>query len=140
MTEVLAAAAAAFLTHAAELTPDPAQRGRRAVAAAQAKFDAAAADAALELLATAELAPHGALQRARLERLRAEIAFERTRGSGAPRLLLDAAQRLELVPFGRGPTLARASARQARRRPRAFRRDTLPKARRHGAARALARP
>jgi DNA-binding CsgD family transcriptional regulator len=90
-----AAAAAAFLARAAELTPDPAERGRRALAAAQAKFDAAAADPALELLATAELAPLDELQRARLERLRAEIAFARTRGSDAPALLLDAARLLE---------------------------------------------
>jgi len=89
------AAAAAFLARAAELTPDPAGRGRRAVAAAQAKFDAAASDAALELLATAGLAPLDELQRARLERLRAEILFVRTRGSDAPALLLDAARRLE---------------------------------------------
>ena len=89
------AAAAAFLQRATELTPDPAERGRRALAAAQAKFDATAADAALELLATAELAPLDELQRARLERLRAEIAFARTRGSDAPALLLDAARRLE---------------------------------------------
>jgi DNA-binding CsgD family transcriptional regulator len=90
-----AAAAAAFLAHATELTPDAAQRGRRALAAAQAKFDAAAADAALELLAAAELAPLDELQRARLERLRAEIAFARNRGSDAPSLLLDAARRLD---------------------------------------------
>ena len=90
-----AAAAAAFLARAAELTPDPAERGRRALAAAQAKFDAAASEAALELLASAELAPLDELQRARLERLRAEIAFARTRGSDAPAQLLDAARRLE---------------------------------------------
>src|SRR3954447_19940069 len=90
-----AAAAAAFLARAAELTPDPAERGRRAVAAAQAKFDAAASTAALELLATAELAPLDELQRARLERLRAEIVFARTRGSDAPTLLLGAARRLD---------------------------------------------
>jgi DNA-binding CsgD family transcriptional regulator len=90
-----AAAAAAFLAHAAELTPDSTERGRRALAAAHAKFYAGASEAALELLATAELAPLVELQRARLERLRAEIAFERTRGSEAPRLLLDAARRLE---------------------------------------------
>ena len=90
-----AAAAAAFLARAAELTPDPAERGRRALAAAQAKFDVAAKDAALELLATAELAPLDELQRARLERLRAEIAFARTRGGDAPALLLHAARRLE---------------------------------------------
>jgi DNA-binding NarL/FixJ family response regulator len=90
-----AAAAAAFLAHAAELTPDPPERGRRALAAAQAKFEAADSEAALELLATAELAPLDELQRARLERLRAEITFARTRGSDAPALLLDAARRLE---------------------------------------------
>jgi DNA-binding CsgD family transcriptional regulator len=90
-----AAAAAAFLAHAAELTPDSTDRGRRALAAAHAKFHAGASDAALELLTAAELAPLGELQRARLERLRAEITFERTRGSEAPRLLLDAARRLE---------------------------------------------
>jgi DNA-binding CsgD family transcriptional regulator len=90
-----AAAAAAFLARATELTPDPAARGRRALAAAQAKFEAAGSDAALELLATAELAPLDELQRARLERLRAEIAFARTRGGEAPSLLLDAARRLE---------------------------------------------
>jgi DNA-binding CsgD family transcriptional regulator len=90
-----ASAAAAFLARAAELTPDPAARGSRAVAAAQAKFDAAAADAALELLATAELTPLDELQRARLERLRAAVAFARTRGSDAPALLLSAARRLE---------------------------------------------
>jgi DNA-binding CsgD family transcriptional regulator len=90
-----AAAAAAFLAHSAELTPEAAERGRRALAAAQAKFEAAAAEAALELLATAELAPLDELQRARLERLRAEIAFARTRGSDTPALLLDAARRLE---------------------------------------------
>src|SRR5262249_9184202 len=56
---------------------------------------AAASDSALELLTTAELAPLDELQRARLERLRAEIAFTRTRGSDAPALLLDAARRLE---------------------------------------------
>src|SRR4051794_30142687 len=89
------AAAAAFLARAAELTPDPAARGRRAVAAAQANFDSAASDAALGLLAAAELAPLDELDRARLERLRAEIVFARTRGSEAPALLLDAARRLE---------------------------------------------
>jgi DNA-binding CsgD family transcriptional regulator len=89
------AAAAAFLSRAAELTPDPAERGRRAVAAAQAKFEAAASDEALELLATAELAPLDELQRARLERLRAEIVFARTRGRDAPAPLLDAARRLD---------------------------------------------
>jgi AAA ATPase domain len=58
------AAAAAFLERATALTSDPAQRGARALAAAQAKRDAAAPAAAYELLAIAELAPLSDLQRA----------------------------------------------------------------------------
>jgi len=92
-----AAAAAAFLERATELTPDPARRGARALAAAQAKFDAAAPDTASALLAAAEITPLDGLQRARLERLRAEIAFALKRGGDAPALLLEAAKRLE--PF-----------------------------------------
>jgi DNA-binding CsgD family transcriptional regulator len=89
------AAAAAFLERAAELTPDPALRGSRALAAAHAKLDAGAPETAETLLATAELAPLDELQRARLERLRAQIAFARTRGGDTPALLLRAARRLE---------------------------------------------
>ena len=89
------AAMAAFLERAAALTPDPVRRGARALAAAQAKLDAAAPEAAYMLLATAELAPLDELQCARLARLRAQIAFARRRGSDAPPLLLDAAKRLE---------------------------------------------
>lgn len=90
-----AAAAAEFLAHAMQLTPDPKKRSRRALAAAQAKCDAAAPEDALELLAIAEPAQLDELQRAQLEWLRAKIAFARTRGGGAPALLLDAARRLE---------------------------------------------
>jgi DNA-binding CsgD family transcriptional regulator len=89
------AAAAAFLERAAELTPDPAQRATRALAAAQAKLDAGAPEAAEALLATAELGPLDELQRARLRWLHAKIAFARTRGGNSPALLLDAARRLE---------------------------------------------
>jgi DNA-binding CsgD family transcriptional regulator len=89
------AAAAAFLERATALTPDPSRRGARALAAAQAKLDAGAPEAALELLATAELCPLDSLQRARLERLRAMIAFAGSRGGDAPRLLFEAATRLE---------------------------------------------
>jgi DNA-binding CsgD family transcriptional regulator len=90
-----AAAAAAFLERATELTADPGRRGARALAAAEAKFEAAAPDVAYELLAIAELCPLDDLQRARLTRLRAEFVFARNRGSDAPPLLLDAARRLE---------------------------------------------
>jgi DNA-binding CsgD family transcriptional regulator len=89
------AATAAFLERATELTGDPARRGRRALAAAQAKLDAASPDSASALLATAELCPLDEIQRARLVRLRAQIAFARRRGSDAPPLLLEAATRLE---------------------------------------------
>src|SRR5204862_5953238 len=75
------AASAAFLQRAAELTPDPARRGARALAAAQAKLQAGSREAAEELLATAELSPLDELQRARLWRLRAQIAFVFGRGS-----------------------------------------------------------
>jgi DNA-binding CsgD family transcriptional regulator len=88
------AAAAAFLQRSAELTPDPARRGARALAAARAKFAAAAPDAAYELLALAELGRLDELQRAELTRLRAQMAFAERRGSDALRLLLDAADRL----------------------------------------------
>jgi DNA-binding CsgD family transcriptional regulator/tetratricopeptide (TPR) repeat protein len=91
------AAAAAFLARATELTPDPAGRASRALVAAQAKLDAAAPDAASELLATAEMGPLDELQRARLERLRAKLAFGKTRGSNAAPSLLAAAKWLEPV-------------------------------------------
>ena len=82
------------------MTPDPVRRGTRALAAAQAKFDAAAPDTAFELLAAAEIAPLDERQRARLDRLRAQMTFARTRGSDAPALLLDAAKRLEGFDVG----------------------------------------
>lgn len=89
-----AAAAAAFLRQAAELTPDPARRAGRAVAAAQAAIDAGGVDRARALLATAEAGPLDELQRARLERLRARLEFAQVRGNVAPLLLLDAAHRM----------------------------------------------
>jgi DNA-binding CsgD family transcriptional regulator len=89
------AAAAAFLEQAAALTPDPGRRARRALAGAQAKFTAGAPDATLALLAVAEAGRLDDLQRARIERLRAQIAFTGTRGGDAPARLLRAARRLE---------------------------------------------
>ena len=97
------AAAAAFLEQAALLTPGSARRTERALAAAQAKHQAGAPDAALELLATAEAGPLDELQRARVDLLRAQIAFAVRRGSDAPPLLLKAAKRLEPLDL----TLAR---------------------------------
>jgi DNA-binding CsgD family transcriptional regulator len=94
------AAAAAFLQRSAELTPDPARRGARALAAARAKFAAGVPDAAYELLAMAELGRLDELQRAELTRLRAQMAFAERRGSDAPQLLLDAANKLGPLDSG----------------------------------------
>ena len=115
------AATAAFLERATALTPDPASRSRRALQAAQANFESAAPDAALELLTLAEGGPLDELQRARLARLRAEIVFALRRGRDAPPLLLAAAR----------------AARVARRRTRP--RD-LPRGARRGDVRGLRRP
>ena len=97
------AAAAAFLERAAELSPDPANRGTRALAAARLKLDAGAAEAAARLVTVATTSPLEELDRARAERLRAQIAYARTRGSETPSLLSAAAKRLEPLD----PELAR---------------------------------
>jgi DNA-binding CsgD family transcriptional regulator len=89
------AAAAAFLQRAVALTVDPARRAERALAAAQASFQAGAFDAALGLVAAAEAGPLDAFQRARVDLVRAHIALPSGRGSDAPLLLLKAARRLE---------------------------------------------
>jgi DNA-binding CsgD family transcriptional regulator len=99
------AAAAAFLERAAALTPAPSRRAQRALAAAQTKFEAGALDDALALLATAGTGVLDDLQRARVQLLRAQIAFASRHGSDAPPLLLEAARELEAVD----PTLARAT-------------------------------
>jgi DNA-binding CsgD family transcriptional regulator len=97
------AAAGAFLQRATELTPEPARRARRALAAAQARHQAGAPDVALGLLATAQAGPLDELQRARADLLGAQIAFVVSRGRDAPPLLLEAAQLLEPLDI----TLAR---------------------------------
>jgi DNA-binding CsgD family transcriptional regulator len=85
------AAAGAFLEQATALTPDPASRGMRALAAAEAMLSAGAFDAALVLLTTAEEAPLEALPRARIDLLGAQIAFASSHGGEALSLLLAAA-------------------------------------------------
>jgi DNA-binding CsgD family transcriptional regulator/tetratricopeptide (TPR) repeat protein len=94
------AAAAAFLERSAALTPDPARRAARALAAAQAKAQSGAPDAALGLLATAQAGPLDELQHARVDLLRAQIAFAVNRGRDAPPLLLEAARRFEPIDVG----------------------------------------
>ena len=97
------AAAAAFLECAATLTLDPARRAERALAAAEATYQAGAFDATLALLGTAEAGPPDQLRRARADLLRGQIAFSSSRGSDAPPLLLKAARQFELLD----PRLAR---------------------------------
>ncbi len=91
------AAAAAFLQRAAELTPDPAARAARALEAAHVTHQAGSTETALDLLTVAAAGPLDALQEARVELLRARIAFRLTRGGHAPGMLLDAAG--ALVPL-----------------------------------------
>ncbi|MDX6642986.1 MAG: hypothetical protein QOD76_948 [Solirubrobacteraceae bacterium] len=91
------AAAAAFLERAVVLTPDPGDRASRALAAAGAKFEAGAFEAAESLLSIADAGPLDELGRAQVQRMRAQIAFDLRRGGDAPALLLRAAQRLEAL-------------------------------------------
>ena len=97
------AAAASFLERAAVLTEDPKLRGSRAIAAAQAKREAASPDSAYALLAITDSAPLTALQKAQVVRMRAQMDFVRSRAgaTGAPTVgqaaaqLLDAARGLD---------------------------------------------
>jgi DNA-binding CsgD family transcriptional regulator len=94
------AATAAFLERAAALTPDPAGRATRSLAAAAAKVQAGAFEAAVKLLGMAEAAPLDEFQRARVDLVRAQLAFAANRGGDATRLLLKAAKRLEPIDVG----------------------------------------
>ena len=115
------AAAATFLERATALTSDPALRGARALAAAEAKRDAADPAAAHELLAIAELGHLSDLQQARslgcaprwISPAAAAVS-RRASGRRHRAALLDAAKRFENVDD--------YSAREAypRRSPRSF--------------------
>jgi DNA-binding CsgD family transcriptional regulator len=103
------AAAAAFLGRAATLTPEPWRSAQRALAAAQTSYRAGALGDALALLDIAETGAAGDRQPARVQLLRAQIAFASRRGSEAPALLMEAARELESVDAG----LARATYMEA---------------------------
>ncbi len=89
------AAAAAFWERAVALTPDPGRRAARALVAAEAKYAAGDFAATGKLLAAAHIGPLDEYGHARVELMRARIAFKLNRGADAPSLLLHAAQRLE---------------------------------------------
>jgi DNA-binding CsgD family transcriptional regulator len=131
------AATAAFLQRAAALTPDPARRAGRALAAADASVQSGEFATARALLATAEAGPVDDLQRGRIDLSRARLAFVSSRGAEAIPLLLAAARALEPLDvsvaretyvdafsatiFGgrlSGAVDVRAVARAARRAPR----------------------
>jgi tetratricopeptide (TPR) repeat protein len=95
------AAAAAFLERSAALTLDSGRRAERALAAAQAKYQAGAFDEALALLATAEAGPLDEFHRAQADLLRGQIMFASRRGSDAPPMLLKAARQFELLDVRR---------------------------------------
>ena len=105
------AAVAAFLERAAALTPEPERRAQRLLAAAAAKRDAGALEAALGLLAGVETELLDELGRARIDLLQGQIALEQRRGGDAGRLFLSAAKRLEpLDPEGARDTYLEALA------------------------------
>ena len=97
------AAATAFLDRAVRLTADPAHLVERTLAAAQASVQAGAFDQALGLLVMTEARPLDELASARLDLLRAQIAFASGLDSDATPLLLKAARRIEPL----NPGLAR---------------------------------
>jgi DNA-binding CsgD family transcriptional regulator len=94
------AASSAFLQRATELTPDPAMRSVRALAAAQASLAAGAFETALRLLNTAGQGPVDDLHQARVNLMRAQVTFASGHSLEAPPLLLDAARRLEPLDLG----------------------------------------
>ena len=102
-------AATAFLQRAVALTGDPEHLADRALAAAQASLHTGASDAADRLVTTAEAGGLDEFQRARVNLVRAEIAFTSNRAKDAPALLLAAAKRLEPLDV----TLARETYMEA---------------------------
>jgi DNA-binding CsgD family transcriptional regulator/tetratricopeptide (TPR) repeat protein len=95
-----AAAAAAFLARATVLTPDPARRGQRALAAAEQELHAGEFEEAESLLVTAEAEPLNDLLRARIDLTRGRIAFARGNALEACPLLLDTGRRFESLDAG----------------------------------------
>ncbi|MGW9040615.1 AAA family ATPase, partial [Streptomyces sp. NPDC055721] len=88
------AAAAAFMGRAAELTPRPARRQLRALAAARSAHEAGNAETAVMLLSIAEAGPLDERRRGEADLLRARIAFTRNRRDSAAGLMLSAAHRI----------------------------------------------
>ncbi|GFG49294.1 helix-turn-helix transcriptional regulator [Mycolicibacterium agri] len=90
-----AAAAAAFLACAVELTPEQRTRAERALLAASAKLNSGAPEAASRLLMGASNGVEDELLSAKTDLLRAKAAFAASRGGEATSLLLATAKRLD---------------------------------------------
>ena len=84
-----------FLERAAALSPDPSRHAERGLAAASAKRDAGALDAATALLVVVQHGPPDERRAAEVSRLRGQIALDLQRGSEAAMYLLNAARALE---------------------------------------------
>jgi DNA-binding CsgD family transcriptional regulator len=97
------AASAAFLERAAALTPDPATRADRELAAARGKYRAGAPGGAHMLLDQVESGPADELRAAHVTLLRAHLAHTSGDADLAPGLGLEAARRFEAID----PDLAR---------------------------------
>lgn len=82
------AAAAAFLTRAVELTPDPARRAARALEAAETHRELASFEQASRLVAAAELGPLSPLERCRAALVRNRLALAAARSSDKRGLLI----------------------------------------------------
>ncbi|GAA0222206.1 LuxR family transcriptional regulator [Cryptosporangium japonicum] len=94
------AAAAAFLERAAALTPGPVDRARRLLAAAQAKLDAGAPEAAELLLSVLPADALDPLGSAQVALLRAQVDFARHRSPRVVREILAAADRPDVPDAG----------------------------------------
>ncbi|MEU8816868.1 LuxR family transcriptional regulator [Actinoplanes sp. NPDC048796] len=90
-------AAATFLERAAALTPEPARRARRCLAAARTKLRAGALVQAAQLAASARAGPLDETGRLLIERLEAEVAVATGRDGDAVARLLAVARRWETV-------------------------------------------
>jgi DNA-binding CsgD family transcriptional regulator len=97
------AAAGALLARASELTPAPALRAERTLAAATVKRESGSLDAALALLSAVEIGPPDPLRSAKVIHLRGQIAFDQRHAVEATRLFTEAGERLDSLD----PDLAR---------------------------------
>ena len=86
------------------------------LAAAHVNLQAGAFDATLGILGVAEAGAFDEVGRARLDLLKAEVAFAQNRGSDAPQLLLEAARKFESLDLRLPRHISRCLERRTVRR------------------------